>query len=68
MADNAETISEIESIQNEGAVSVSVDGVSVTRSFEELRRRKAELVRNDDNDANRARRPRASSINLSNGF
>lgn len=68
MADNAQKIVEIEEIQNEGAQSVSVDGVTVVRSFDELRKRKAELVRGDDDAAQRARRPRASTIDMSGSF
>lgn len=68
MPDNSPIISEIEEIQNEGAVQVSADGVTVIRSFEELRRRKAELVREDSAAVNRARRPRASTIDISGAF
>lgn len=66
--DNSATISEIEAIQNEGARSVSVDGVTVSRDFGELRRRKQELVRSDSDAATRARRPRLASVNLNNSF
>lgn len=68
MADNSQVISEIELIQNEGASTVSFDGVTVVRDFDELRRRKRELQDGDDDAATRARRPRLSSINLSGAF
>ena len=66
MADNSGKISEIEEIQNEGAQSVSVDGVSVSRDFAELRKRKRELQRTDNTAA--TKRPRISKIKLGQTF
>jgi len=62
MADHSETISEIEQLQNEGAQTVSVDGVTVSRNFGELRKRRRELEQLDNSKA--ARRPRISKVNL----
>ena len=66
MSDNSTKIENIEAIQNEGAASVNVDGVSVTRDFGELRKRKQELIQTDDTLAKQ--RPRIAAINLGSTF
>ena len=59
-------IEAIEAIQDVGAKSVSVDGVTTQFDFEQLRRRKRELDAASNDPAAKARRPRSSSIDLSN--
>ena len=66
MASNSSKITSIEELQNEGAKTVSVDGVSITRDFGELRKRKQELIASDDTIGNQ--RPRISAINLGSSF
>lgn len=66
MSDNSTAIENIEAIQNEGAASVNVDGVSVTRDFGELRKRKQELIQTDNTLAKQ--RPRIAAINLGSTF
>ncbi|PQO39353.1 hypothetical protein C5Y96_05725 [Blastopirellula marina] len=63
MADNAEQIAELEALQNLGATSVSVDGMSASVSQEWIARRLRELRAADDNQADQ--RPIASTIDLS---
>lgn len=41
----ADEIAEIDAILSTGQTQVSIDGVSITHDFAELRRRRAELIR-----------------------
>ena len=58
----ADEIAELEDILNRGASRVVVDGVAVTYDFPSIRRRLAQLKREQDP----SKRPRVSSIDLSN--
>lgn len=48
MADNSAEIARLEAILSDGIQSQSVDGLSATRDLTEIRRRLAELRRDDD--------------------
>lgn len=62
MANNSAAIAAIEAILNGGAKATSVDGMSVSYDFAELRKRLAELKATDDATltAGRARPARAA--------
>jgi len=62
MPDHSARIAEIQAILRAGAVSVATDGVSVTYDFAALRTELRQLMAEDD--AQRGKRPIASSINL----
>jgi hypothetical protein len=58
----ATEISDLEAILNTGASEVYVDGQKVVYDLDQVRRRLSELKRQQDG----SRRPRTSTINLSN--
>jgi len=62
MADNTARIAEIREILQSGATSVSVDGTTTQLDLASLRRELRELMREDD--VQRGRRPRVSSVDL----
>lgn len=65
MADHSAEIAQIESILNAGASSVSVDGMSTSYNFAELRKRLAELKAEDDATLQAgAVKPRRATIKL----
>ncbi len=64
--DNASKIAEIETILESGATYVLVDGVATSLDHASLRKELTRLRAEDD--AQRGRRPRAASIDLSNLF
>jgi len=62
MADNSARIAEIQEILRAGATSVSVDGVTTTYNFNELRKELRDLQQSDDSQ--KRKRPVASNIYL----
>ena len=62
MADNTRRIAEIREILRTGVVSSNVDGTSITIDPESLRKELRQLTGEDDTQ--RLRRPRISSVNL----
>lgn len=62
MADNTKRISEIDSILESGLAETTVDGVTVKYDLDSLRRERQRLMAEDDSQ--RSRRPRASTIRL----
>lgn len=63
MADNTRRIAEIRETLRTGVVSSNVDGTSMTIDPESLRKELRQLTGEDDTQ--RSRRPRISSVNLS---
>lgn len=63
MADNTQRIADIRAILQTGVTSTNVDGTQVTLDLDQLRRELLQLVREDDSQ--RRRKPRLSSVNLS---
>lgn len=65
MADYSAEIAAIEQILNAGASSVSVDGLSTSYDFDQLRKRLAELKALDDSTINAGNvRPKRATIKL----
>jgi hypothetical protein len=65
MADYSAEIAAIETILNSGATSISVDGLSTSYNFDQLRKRLAELKALDDSTiANGNVRPKRATIKL----
>jgi hypothetical protein len=62
MADNTRRIAEIREILRTGVVSSNVDGTSMTIDPESLRKELRQLTGEDDTQ--RLRRPRLSTVNL----
>jgi len=62
MADNSARIAEIEAILQAGAVSVTIDGVSVTYDFDTLRSELRKLRQADD--VEKSRRPTSTTVRL----
>ena len=64
MADNSARIAELRQILAEGNTSTSIDGRSATWDLDQVRQELNELIREDDTQ--RVRKPRLSSVNLRN--
>jgi hypothetical protein len=64
--DNTDEIARIRALLNSGATTVTVDGQTVVVDHDALRRRLRELQATDSE--NPIRRPRVSSINLTNAW
>ena len=63
MADNTRRIAEIREILRTGVVSSSVDGTNISIDVDSLRRELRQLMSEDDTQ--RVRRPRISSVDIS---
>ena len=62
MADNTAKIAELRAILEAGATSTTIAGTSVTVDLDQVRKQLSRLMAEDDTQ--RSRRPRLSSVNL----